>query len=83
MHESIDGDGQELSLLYKTLAAEYDLTETSYTFGGHSFSFLSVLDSYALLDRISPEEFVKDEQMPYWAEIWPSGSFALKTVLKT
>ncbi len=72
MHESLDGDGQELPLFYKTLAAEYDLTETSYTFGGHSFCFLSVLDSYALLDRISPEEFVKDEQMPYWAEIWPS-----------
>ncbi len=72
MHETIDVEGQELSLLYKALAAEYDLTETSYTFGGRSFTFLSVLDSYALLDRISPEEFVKDEQMPYWAEIWPS-----------
>ena len=62
----------ELSTLYNELATEYDLTESVYSFGGHSFSFLSVLDSYALLDRISPEEFVKDEQMPYWAEIWPS-----------
>ena len=65
-------DGLELQLQYKALAAEYDLAETNYSFGGHSFSFLSVRDSYALLDRISPEEFVKDEQMPYWAEIWPS-----------
>ena len=72
MHESPEGNGQELQLLYKSLAAEYDLTETLYTFGAHSFSFLSVRDSYALLDRISPEEFIKDEQMPYWAEIWPS-----------
>ncbi|MEI8185699.1 MAG: methyltransferase domain-containing protein [Chlorobiaceae bacterium] len=72
MHESFEGDGSELRRLYNSLAAEYDLTETLYTFGGHSFSFLSVLDSYALLDRISPEEFLKDEQMPYWAEIWPS-----------
>ena len=69
---SREGENLELSLLYKALEAEYDLTETHYTFGGHSFSFLSVLDSYALLDRISPEEFIKDEQMPYWAEIWPS-----------
>ncbi len=72
MHESLAGEGQELRVLYKTLAAEYDLTETLFTFGGHSFSFLSVHDSYALLDRISQEEFIKDEQMPYWAEIWPS-----------
>ncbi|MEI7788098.1 MAG: methyltransferase domain-containing protein [Chlorobiaceae bacterium] len=71
-HESFEGYGQELRLLYKALEAEYDLAESLYTFGGHSFSFLSVLDSYALLDRISPEEFIKDEQMPYWAEIWPS-----------
>jgi len=72
MPVSREGENLELSQLYKALAAEYDLTETHYTFGGHSFSFLSVLDSYALLDRISPEEFIKDEQMPYWAEIWPS-----------
>ncbi|MGB7511733.1 MAG: methyltransferase domain-containing protein [Pelodictyon phaeoclathratiforme] len=69
---SRDGEGLELQRLYDTLAAEYDLAETSYTFGEQPFRFLSVLDSYALLDRISPEEFVKDEQMPYWAEIWPS-----------
>lgn len=62
----------EQSLLYKALEKEYNLAETNYIFAGHSFSFLSVLDSYALLDRISPEEFIKDEQMPYWAEIWPS-----------
>jgi len=68
-HEVVN---MELLQLYKVLGAEYDLTETHYTFGGHSFSFLSVFDSYALLDRISPEEFIKDEQMPYWAEIWPS-----------
>ena len=72
MEISREGEGSELALIHKALAAEYDLAETAYTFGAHSFSFLSVLDSYALLDRISPEEFVKDEQMPYWAEIWPS-----------
>jgi len=72
MQVSQESAGSALPLLYQELAAEYDLTETHYTFGGQSFTFLSVLDSCALLDRISPEEFVKDEQMPYWAEIWPS-----------
>jgi predicted nicotinamide N-methyase len=61
-----------LDKLRKSLEAEYDLQETSYRFGTIDFRFLSVLDSYALLDRISPEEFIKDEQMPYWAEIWPA-----------
>jgi len=72
MQVSQESASSELPLLYKELAAEYDLAETRYTFGGQAFTFLSVLDSYALLDRISPEEFIKDEQMPYWAEIWPS-----------
>jgi len=72
MHESTEEASLKLQLLYNDLVAEYDLTESLYTFGEHSFSFLSVLDSYALLDRITPEEFIKDEQMPYWAEIWPS-----------
>ncbi len=62
----------ELEGLYHELSGEYDLSETPYCIGRKAFSFLSVLDSYALLDRISPEEFVRDEQMPYWAEIWPA-----------
>jgi predicted nicotinamide N-methyase len=62
----------ELTRLRAELAAEYDLREVSHRFGVSDFTFLSVRDSYALLDRISPEEFLKDEQMPYWAEIWPA-----------
>jgi predicted nicotinamide N-methyase len=72
MEISREREGLELKQLYESLASEYDLAEGCYTFGAAAFSFLSVLDSYALLDRISPEEFIKDEQMPYWAEIWPS-----------
>ncbi|MEI8032059.1 MAG: methyltransferase domain-containing protein [Chlorobiaceae bacterium] len=70
----------ELLEMQDALALEYELAEHLYEFGGSPFNFLSVLDSYALLDRISPEEFVKDEQMPYWAEIWPS-AITLSTFL--
>jgi predicted nicotinamide N-methyase len=66
------GGEDELHRLRAELASEYDLHEVAYRFGDSDFSFLSVKDSYALLDRISPEEFLKDEQMPYWAEIWPA-----------
>jgi predicted nicotinamide N-methyase len=62
----------ELHRLRTELSSEYDLQEVGYRFGDSDFNFLSVRDSYALLDRISPEEFLKDEQMPYWAEIWPA-----------
>ncbi|MBM3162831.1 MAG: methyltransferase domain-containing protein [Chlorobi bacterium] len=67
-----DRHNTELEQLYQELSREYDLSEISYTIGDRPFSVLSVQDSYALLDRISPEEFLKDEQMPYWAEIWPA-----------
>ncbi len=62
------------------LAQRYSLAEATYKVAGFSLRITSVADSYALLDRISPEEFVKDEQMPYWAEIWPS-SFVLSNYL--
>ena len=58
--------------IYGALSREYDLQTVFYLIASQSFSFVSVSDSYALLDRISPEEFVRDEQMPYWAEIWPA-----------
>ena len=45
MEISREGEVLELTRLHQELAAEYDLTETAYTFGTHSFSFLSVLDS--------------------------------------
>jgi len=62
------------------LAAQYALAEATYKVAGFALHMTSVADSYSLLDRISPEEFVKDEQMPYWAEIWPS-SFVLSNYL--
>jgi predicted nicotinamide N-methyase len=62
------------------LAQAYSLAEATYKVAGFSLRITSVADSYALLDRISPEEFLKDEQMPYWAEIWPS-SFVLSNYL--
>jgi predicted nicotinamide N-methyase len=70
--QSVNGGEDELFRLRAELASEYDLKEDGYRFGDSDFSFLSVKDSYALLDRISPEAFLKDEQMPYWAEIWPA-----------
>lgn len=69
---SAQENGGDPARLMAELAREYELLETDCRIGGRAFSFTSVRDSYALLDRIDPQEFLKDEQMPYWAEIWPS-----------
>ncbi|UZJ40859.1 protein N-lysine methyltransferase family protein [Prosthecochloris sp. SCSIO W1101] len=61
-----------MAVVFDELSKEYDLETNLYNIVGKAFTFVSVCDSYALLDRISPEDFVKDEQMPYWAEIWPA-----------
>ena len=37
-----------------------------------TFYIERVKDLNLLLDIITEEEFKKDEQMPYWAELWPS-----------
>lgn len=78
-----DAIENELSRLRAELAAEYDLREVSHRFGESDFTFLSVLDSYALLDRIDPAAFVKDEQMPYWAEIWPAAVTLSRQIVET
>lgn len=66
------GVEQTIAAMLEELSGEYDLETHAYRIAERDFSFVSVRDSYALLDRISPEDFVKDEQMPYWAEIWPA-----------
>jgi predicted nicotinamide N-methyase len=51
---------------------------------GVHLRILSVRDTNALIDRISPEEFSVDERLPYWAELWPSsqvlGEYCLSTI---
>jgi len=42
-------------------------------FGDHEYAFYRVPDVDRLVDEIDPETFAKDERMPYWAELWPSG----------
>jgi predicted nicotinamide N-methyase len=64
-----------LEKLYDTLCEQYSLSQATYFIGKHRFSFLSVANSYELLDSLS-EDYIAHEIMPYWAEIWPA-SFVL------
>jgi len=48
--------------------------------GDQDYQIYRVPDLDRLLDEIDAVEFEKDERMPYWAELWPSG-VALATFL--
>jgi len=57
------------------LARRYTLSRATYLIGKHRLEIFSIANSYELLDELS-EEAMKDEVLPYWAEIWPC-SFVL------
>ena len=48
--------------------------------GDHECRLYRVPSLDRLVDEIDPVEFERDERMPYWAELWPSG-IALGTML--
>ena len=49
---------------------ELELEETTVTTGGRELRLLVPPDAEALLDD---EAFEREEYLPYWAELWPSG----------
>ncbi|MDX2129573.1 MAG: methyltransferase domain-containing protein [Chloroherpetonaceae bacterium] len=72
----------QIKALKEELNKNYDISESTLVIASEKFHLVSVADSYKLLDRITPEEFVKDEEMPYWAEIWPSSIHLSEFILK-
>ncbi|MBD2120656.1 methyltransferase [Trichocoleus sp. FACHB-262] len=67
--------------LQKQLASEYQLAETTYAIAGKQLIIFNVANNYELLDKIDPDDFQKDERMPYWAEIWPASIALAEFVL--
>jgi len=72
----------EIESLKNELASQYELSQATYAINEKKLKIFSVADSYALLDRITDEEFIKDEQMPYWAEIWPASIVLAKHIFE-
>lgn len=54
--------------------AAADLVEEVFAFGGREVRLLRPRDGDALLDEVLAEEDPGDERLPFWAELWPSGS---------
>jgi predicted nicotinamide N-methyase len=57
-----------------TLTAElqerFDVVETRLVIGGRDTAILHPRDADAIIDEA---EFERDERLPYWADLWPSG----------
>ena len=54
--------------------AAADLVEEELTLGGHRVTLLRPRDGDALLDEVLAEDDPDDDRLPFWAELWPSGS---------
>jgi ETFB lysine methyltransferase len=57
--------------LVKALERRFDTETTGVEVGGRTFSILRPRNSD---DLIREEDFVMDERLPYWADIWPSST---------
>lgn len=54
--------------------AAADLVEDRLVLGGRETRLLRPRDGDALLDEVLAEEDPAEDRLPFWAELWPSGS---------
>lgn len=66
-------DEARCEALRRRIGQRFALKHATYELAGAPLTFYNVRDPDALIDLIDDEEFLKDERMPYWAEVWPAG----------
>ena len=54
--------------------AASDVVEETLPLGGHTVRLLRPRSGDALLDEVLAEDDPADDRLPFWAELWPSGS---------
>lgn len=54
--------------------AAADVVEEVLELGGHRVRLLRPRSGDALLDEVLAEEHPDDDRLPFWAELWPSGT---------
>ncbi len=73
--------------LYQYFFRRYELEKLDIPLRAHQFTLMSIKNIDQLLDELieqGPEsEGVKDERLPYWAEIWPSSIALADFILQT
>ena len=61
------------------LQARFDVTETAVTVGKQEIVLAHPRNAD---DLISEEDYVKDERLPYWADVWPSSRVLAEHVIR-
>lgn len=61
------------------LERRFDTIEEVFTVGGRE---LAILRPRNADDLITEEDYVKDERLPYWADIWPSSMMLAERLLE-
>lgn len=64
--------------LVSALERRFDTAVSDVDVGGRTFSILHPRNSD---DLIREEDFVEDERLPYWADIWPSSTILATQIL--
>jgi len=64
--------------LRASLERRFRVVETAIKIGGRT---LSIRHPASAEDLITEEDFVRDERLPYWAELWPSSRILAEKVI--
>ncbi len=65
--------------LRSRLEREFDTIEEVFTIGGREFLLVRPRNAD---DLITEADYVKDERLPYWADIWPSSMMLAERLLE-
>ena len=60
--------------------AASDLAEETFRLGGRELRLLRPRDGDALLDELLAEDDPDEDRLPFWAELWPSGTALARVV---
>jgi predicted nicotinamide N-methyase len=60
--------------------AASDLTEETFLLAGREVRMLRPRDGDALLDELLTEDDPDEDRLPFWAELWPSGTALARAV---
>jgi predicted nicotinamide N-methyase len=60
--------------------AASDLAEETFRLGGREVRLLRPRDGDALLDELLAEDDPDEDRLPFWAELWPSGTALARVV---
>lgn len=67
---STGGQTANVGALRKDLMRRFRTAESTFRIAGRDLSLLHPANAEDLIDE---EDFERDERLPYWADIWPSG----------